>query len=171
MVNTETLRRELTEYDGRNPTILAEMSRRHHDHAAFLSELVSLASDAETVVSEGATWIIKAQLEEGNTLSPQDVQRLVSRLDDVTAWQAQLHICQSLRYIAVPENAAGALEAWLKKIVNAPRPFLRAWALDALCGVLGAGSRTQALLDQMESDEAASVRARVRNLRRAFGNG
>lgn len=57
MVNTETLRRELTEYDGRNPTILAEMSRRHHDHAAFLSELVSLASDAETVVSEGATWI------------------------------------------------------------------------------------------------------------------
>ena len=52
--------------------------------------------------------------------------------------------------------------------LNAPRPFLRAWALNALCHLQGSGAETAALLIRMEADAAASVRARVRNLRRVF---
>ena len=150
---------------------LSEIARRHQDGARFLTELVTLASDVEPVISEGATWIIKAELERGQTLSPQDVLQLASRLDHVTAWQAQLHICQSLRHVAVPEEAVSVLEEWLTALLNAPRPFLRAWAVDGLCRLRGASVETDALLEKMGEDKAASVRARVRNLKRSFGGG
>jgi len=130
---------------------------------------VTLVSDPEQAVSEGATWIIRAELAQGKTLLRDDILRLVSSIDDITAWQAQLHICQSISHIAVPEEAVPAVEVWLETLLSAPRPFLRAWAIDALCHVRGASGKTDALLKRMENDKAASVRARVRNLKRVFG--
>lgn len=171
MPNVDNLRAELAAYDGRSPTILSELSARHRSDADFLSDLVRFVSDATPVISEGATWIIKAELEAGQTLSPHDVQRLIRALDGVTAWQAQLHICQSLRYIPVQQDQTGELETWLNGMLDAPRPFLRAWAVDALCKVHGPSAQTMALLLQMETDKAASVRARVRNLKKDLGIG
>ena len=171
MTSANELREELAAYDGKSPTILSEIAVRHRGGARFLTELVALASDVEPVISAGATWIIKAELERGQRLSPQDVLHLASSLDGVTAWQAQLHICQSIGRVAVPEEAAPALEQWLTALLNAPRPFVRAWALDALCRLRGASVETDALLEHMEKDKAASVRARVRNLKRTVGGG
>ncbi len=168
MANAENLRQELTTYDGRSPTILSEISVRYRDQPNFLSDLVRLAVDENPLISEGATWMLKAELEAGQVCSPQDVKRLVVGLKGVTAWQAQLHICQSIKHITVPQELALELERWLSALLDAPRPFLRAWALDAVCQLRGASPKTKALLAQMETDDAASVRARVRNLKRAF---
>jgi hypothetical protein len=89
----------------------------------------------------------------------------------VTAWQSQLHICQSISYVTVPADLSPDLERWLRPLLDAPRPFLRAWAVDAMCRVYGASRKVTALLKKMETDDAASVRARVRNLSREFGKG
>ena len=169
MATVDNLRNELANYDGQNPSILSEISARHEGQASFLSDLVTLASDEEAVVSEGATWIIKALVEKGRTFRPHDIRRLVGGLDDVTAWQAQLHVCQSIRHVAVPREAEPILEQWVTTLLDAPRPLLRAWALDALCQQRGATSETKSLLKRMEADKAASVRARVRNLMAEFG--
>lgn len=171
MTGSEYLREELSEYDGRSASILSEISMRHRGRARFLSDLVRLASDREPVISAGATWIMKVRLEQGQTLSRHDVGRLVRELEGVTAWQAQLHICQSVGHISVPEALVPDLESWLLQLLDAPRPFLRAWTVDAVCRLWGGSSKTDAVLAQMQSDQAASVRARVRNLKREFGAG
>lgn len=102
-------------------------------------------------------------------LPPHEVERLASRLNDVKTWQTQLHICQSIRYITVPKKSEQSIENWLKKILEARRPFLRAWSVDAYCRSFGGSpQKTKLLLERMEKDEAASVRARVRNLKREF---
>lgn len=170
MANAEYLREELAQYDGRNPAILSEVSERHRTRQGFLSELIVLAPDDEAVISEAATWILKAEIEDGQALAPHCVEQLILCLNGVTAWQAQLHICQSIGKIDVPHGLVLDLSQWLETLLVAPRPFLRAWALDALCQLQGSSPETNALLAQMETDDAASVRARVRNLRRKFGS-
>lgn len=172
MANAENLREALTAYDGRSSAILSEISERYGGEKRFLSELIALAFDFEPAISEGATWILKAELEKGHVLSSQNVEQLTSRLSDVTAWQAQLHICQSIQYLVVPQELELQIELWLKSLLGAPRPFLRAWSVDALCRLRGGSSpKTKILLDEMETDVAASVRARVCNLKREFGAG
>lgn len=170
MAKAKSLREELTAYDGRNPKILSEIIIRCCDQQGFLSDLITLALDKEPIISEGATWILKAELEKGQVLSQRDVNLLVLGLKTVTAWQAQLHICQSIRYFTVPQELESNLEHWLEPLLNAKRPLLRAWSVDAMCRVRGAYSpKTKALLDRMEADDAGSVRARIRNLKREFG--
>lgn len=169
MLSLDRLREELCAYDGRSPTLLSEISVRYRGQTGFQSDLVTLAFDEVPTIADGATWILKAELEDGCVLPPQDVERLAERLNEVKAWQAQLHICQLIRYLKVPEKSEQSFETWLETMLDARRPFLRAWSVDAYCRLCGGNSqKTMSLLDRMKEDEAASVRARVRNLKREF---
>lgn len=158
------VRDALARYDGRSTTILSEISVRHHNRAGFLEALIELAGENDTMVSEGVTWVLKSELETGRRLDEDLTVRLVAAVDTVTAWQAQLHICQIIAYLNVPENAREALRQWLIQRLDADRPFLRAWALDGLCHL--PDTPFGALLDRMADDPSASVQARVRNLRK-----
>ena len=101
----------------------------------FADTLILLAADAADPVSSAATWLIKHVLERGKILSPGQTGKLIEHLPAITAWGAQLHVCQSIRFLAIPPNYAAALLGWLRPLRRHDRPFLRAWALDATCEV------------------------------------
>ncbi len=159
------LRARLTAHDGRSPTIPSEVAAQYRDAPGFLAAVIGLASDKDRMVSEAATWILKAELEAGARLDRALTDGLIDQLDKLEAWQAKLHVCQAVSHLDVPETARETLRAWLTPLLDAERPFLRAWALDALCRL--PGTRVDALLGRMAEDRSASVRARVRNLARA----
>lgn len=155
---------EFAAYDGRSPTILSEISIRYRDRAGFLETLIELVGDKDRLISEGVTWVLKSELDNGRRLDDDLTSRLIAAVDTVTAWQAQLHICQVVAYLKVPERACLPLRQWLIQRLDADRPFLRAWALDGLCHLPDVP--VSSLLDRMADDPSASVRARVKNLRR-----
>lgn len=172
MGNAGSLRASLARYDRRATALLSEISARYKTDTEFLSNLITLTYDEVHAISEGATWILRAELEAGGVLSQQDVERLASRLNDVVAWQAQLHVCKSIRFLAVPKEFGPHVEDWLTTLLDAPRPFLRTWSLDAYCRLCGGNApKTKSLLDRMEQDDSASVRARARGVRREFDAG
>ena len=79
-----------------------------------------------------------------------------------------MHICQSARFLPVDADQALVLAEWLRPLLTAPKPFVRAWSLDAflhVCALLPshAGEGRMAL-EAALNDPAASVRARARNL-------
>jgi len=89
-------------------------------------------------------------------------------MPDLTDWAAVLHLCQSVQYLTVSEENALALAQWLALMLAHQRPFVRAWALDAM-GRLAAQDRRfeeqfAEALGAAQQDPAASVRARARNL-------
>lgn len=163
----DDLRAALRGYDGRALTILSEALARFRDHDGLLDALVELASDENRLLSVASTWMLKAELDDGRRLTSGQADRLLAGIAGVSAWQAQLHLCQSLARIDVPAPRRDPLRAWLMPLLEAERPFLRAWALDALCRLPGEAKARDRLLDRMGKDPAASVRARVRNLRKA----
>ncbi len=153
-------------FDGRSTTILTEAAIRYRDDPGYLDALVSLSVHPDRPVSEGATWMFRAVLKDGIRPTREQVARLIESVSAIEAWQAQLHFCQCVAMLDIPEACRPALVAWLRDRLDAHRPFLRAWALDALCNLEGPTDEVRALLARMASDEAASVRARVRALRR-----
>ena len=127
------LRARLTAFDGRATTILGEAEARFRSRPDYVANLVSLAGDPEPAVSSGATWLIKAHLDAGGTLPAAEGAALLSRLDAIAAWQAQLHLCQIARYLSLEAEQARSFADWLEPLLEHERSFLRAWSLDALC--------------------------------------
>ena len=167
------LRARLTAFDGRATTILGEAEARFRGRPGYLANLVSLAGDPEPAVSSGATWLIKAHLDAGGALPASEADALLSRLDTIVAWQAQLHLCQIARDLRFGAEQARCFADWLEPLLGHERSFLRAWSLDALCRL---ALRDEAYrppakraLQRAALDRAASVAARVRRLQKETG--
>jgi len=169
---TARFRALLLEYDRKSPTVLTEAAVKFRVCPGYFDGLAELAGDDADAVSSGATWLIKHELENGLQPQPEWVRSLAAALDRVGPWDAKLHICQSIRFISLPDDCRSSFHAWLLPLLDHSRAFLRAWALDALCrlsvedGALGATAT--AALDRLAEDPAASVRARVRALKKEF---
>ncbi len=165
------LRDALANFDGKAVSMLSEIRAELGGRKTFIAELVSLAGDDEGAVADGATWLIKNLLEEGKRLTPSQTETLIGRLDAITTWQAQLHVCQSVGHLDVPARRTGAFADWLTPLLHSDRPFLRAWSMDALQHLAARNTklteRAAAALDAAERDPKASVRARARRWRKS----
>ncbi|WP_371224356.1 hypothetical protein [Roseovarius sp. 2305UL8-3] len=159
----------LREFDGVAVSALSEARVAFRDAEGYLDEVIALCGHEEQLLSQGATWILKAELEDGAKLSPQQVSRVMAVLQKVTAWQAALHLCQCLDRLDLDPNQAQATIAWASSYSGHPRPFLRAWSLHVQvmlgCRVKTAWPHVRTVLEEAEHDTAASVRARARKLR------
>lgn len=164
----EKLRQLLLNFDGRALTILGEIEAAFGARCDYVDQLLSLAADNVDTVSSGATWLLKSRLEQQGELSAGQTETLILGINAVRDWSAQLHLCQSIRFLTVTEPLAEPLVSWLEPLLAHPRPFLRAWSLDALCHVAKHNARfmtkAQHALETARADPAASVKARARNI-------
>ena len=165
-----TLEDALRQSDGKGITTLSEIRAAFAGGRTFLSELIGLVGHDETPISDGATWLIKDRLDDGVRLTRSQTEILVGSLHAISSWQAQLHICQSIRHLEISGSLTDDCADWLKPLLRSDRPFLRAWSMDALQW-LGSHSPelagpVEAALTAAEQDSAASVRARARHWRK-----
>jgi len=166
---------DLREYDGRAMTLLGEVQVRFAAAPGYLMSLADLSSCPEAHVSDGATWLLKAHLENGGTLAPLETNRLLESLPTVTDWAAQLHVCQMLQWLNVGKDQAAPVAAWLEPLTKHERPFLRAWSMSALQALAqqhpSHSENAEAALCRAEGDKAASVKARARQVRTGVKRG
>ena len=158
----------LADYDGKRTESLEIFLGSHGPDATLLSQLVDLSLGENRNDANGASWLLKAYLTQGAELAPEVVAALIHGAADVVEPWAQLHICQSIRFITVPTDSAESLGRFLESCRSAPRPFLRAWATDGLQALAAQhpeyeGAAAAALKEALE-DPAASVRARARRI-------
>ena len=164
------LGRQLAAIDPCDARALSQVYQAEHPS---LTMLVGCISDG-SVDTIAVTWLLKHALEQGEPLSVPLTTRLIAALRDDWAWEAELHVCQSVRYMKIDPSQARTLAHWLRKRLAHERAFVRAWSLDALCARAESNHRyrrsADEALDDAETDPAASVRARVRNLRKSRGS-
>jgi hypothetical protein len=167
---TAQLKDELAPYDGRSKALLLAIATQFAPQPNYLDCLILLLGQDQDRLHDGATWLIKHHLEQGAKITATQTQALLSQLEQVTAWVAQLHLCQSLRYLPLTPNQTPPIYQWLTPLLNHKRPFLRAWSLDGLCYLARIDPNLQPqanqALEQAINDPAASVQARARHLHR-----
>ena len=167
-------------YDGRSVDPFRRVAEAVPAEPATLATLVDLCRGGRgraapaPAVQVGATWVLKALLEDGVAPDVATTRALLELPPRLTADDARLHVLQVWPRLALPDpgRAAGrrALEAaWdaARGLVDTRKTFVRAWAYNAL-GVLCAAlpdrrREVEALYAHAAANEPASVRARVRH--------
>ena len=162
------LRRSLDSFDGNAVSMLSETRTRLGDAPGYIPALISLFADTEANISRGATWLWLDHLKTDRAVTPEQWAAIGDQLDPITDWQAVLHILQSVDFLSDLLPNSAALGAFVRQHLHHKRPFVRAWALNALCRLAALdpsliGDATKAHADAL-NDPAASVRARARNL-------
>lgn len=170
---SEALRAALLEFDGKALSYLSETSLQFKQAPDYLETLVGLARDRTAQIDNGATWLIKDHLDQGGALAPELVESLLKQLLTEPSWAAALHILQSVQHLDLTGARDPALFNAVKTYADHPRPFLRAWAMDAMWRMAKAFPDLQAdarqAIDMGLNDAAASVRARARQLSKEAG--
>ncbi|WP_306115870.1 MULTISPECIES: hypothetical protein [unclassified Roseovarius] len=166
------LEQRLLEFDGKAVSCLSEAKAACGAGAGYLDDLVRLCFDRRPLVSSGATWILKAELEAGNRLGDSQRGEIVQALHRITSCQAALHLLQVADLLDLSAAEGSDVADWAGQYADHPRPFLRAWSLHSRVTLAhrfaGPGVDVQELLANAAEDEAASVRARAGKLRKAL---
>lgn len=162
------LRRRLEDFDGKAVTILGEIEHAFIDAPSYMQTLLTLVADQTPHIGNGATWLIKSALEKGHGLTASQALDVCGQIPSLTDWMALLHICQSIRFMSIPPDHASSIMAHLRPLTAHKRPFLRAWALDAIVHIAARhpehAEDARLHLKAGLEDTAASVRARARQL-------
>ena len=133
-------------------------------------ELLGLTATEPGRLGAAATWMLKALLERGLVLERKQVARLGRTLDSLTDPWAALHVCQSVRFFQVTARNVSQFARFFERCAATDQKFLRAWSIDGYWRLAQAHERllprALELLEHGAKDTAASVKARVRNIRR-----
>ena len=139
------------------------------DQPDFEDRLVSaLAGDEE--VHRGATWLLKHHLEHKKSFSDGQIASVFSQLDSLKNWEAKLHILQCLPYLTVSSEHRNGVEEFVRGCLSEINKFVRAWAYNAMyelaCQYPELQPEAEVMFEAASEDEAASVKARVRNIQK-----
>lgn len=165
---TTSLRDALRAFDGKAVSCLSEARVKYEDAPDYLAQLVALAAESEAEISAGATWMLKDHLENGGSLPSELVAPVLRNLTQTPSWSTALHLLQSVQYLDLGGVSDPGFSQAVVEYTGHERPFLRAWAVDALWRLSTAHSNLRPLaenaLETAANDPAASVRARARQI-------
>lgn len=167
-VNSADVKQEIANWDGKAVDVLEVVYDRHCQDAGFGAELVRLLKPP--VSQAGASWLLKRYLELGNVLKVAEVRAVFETLSHLEDWQAKLHLLQCLAYLTIGKRDIKRVEPFLRVCLDENNKFVRAWAYNGFYELALQYPDYQAevnqLLDRGMQDEAASVKARIRNIRK-----
>ena len=159
---------DLGSWDGKSTAVLQSIYERHAVDGDFLPTLLAHLSDVN--LQRASTWLLKRHLEFGNSLSPAECRAVLGNLASQQHWESKLYLLQCLPHLSVAEEDREGLETFLDACVRSDRKFVRAWAYNGFNELALGFPQYREAVDRMlaraSESEVASVRARIRNLRK-----
>ncbi len=132
----------------------------------FVASLTGCMTSNELQV--GATWLLKHALESGCSMTPAQRRNFTLSLKALEDWEARLHALQCFPLDAIDWKQRRAVEAFVRNNLKDSAKFVRAWAYNGFyeLALRFPEYREEALLvlEEGAREEAASVRARIRNV-------
>lgn len=160
----------ILEFDGKTTGSLELACKAAGKDFNGFARLFELAASEDTRLQIAATWVLRKLLEMGAEMTAAQCKTFIETAAAQTAWEAQLHVAQSVQFIRNQDLNARQLAEIIMPWRAAKRPFLRAWTLDALCHLAQRDAELKGMASELvtkaKGDPAASVRARARNLRK-----
>lgn len=167
------LRTLLSGFDGVHTDMLEATATSLKPDSDTLEALCELALSDEGRLQSAATWLLKRYLESGSaTPNLEQSEALLLVLQRDSHWEAKLHVLQMLDQLTLGAGAAPKLWDVLQKQAGQQNKLLRAWSVHGLAVIADQCPEYRELalasLLRAEADEAASVRARIRRLRKTY---
>ncbi|MDJ0757668.1 MAG: hypothetical protein QNJ45_29305 [Ardenticatenaceae bacterium] len=163
-----SLQQALTEWDDKSAADMRTVYSRHLDDDSFTAALIEHI--AHEPWQKGATWLLKRHLEEGNKLTPQEIEAVYHLMPQLVHWETRLHILQCIPFMPIAAAEAEIVYVFLQESLRDKVKFVRAWAYGGFFELAAQhpvyAAEAQQLLDKALTEEAASVKARIRQIMR-----
>ncbi len=163
-----SLEQKTAEWDGKSAAGIKAIFKTYHREDDFADNLISMLEFP--AAQKGASWLLKAFLEDGSSLSTSQVKRLYARMPDLEHWETVLHFLQILPLLTVPLSNKDAVHTFLRQCLNSKNKFVRAWTYNGLHHLAQQhpefAEEVDALLIKALENEAPSVKARIRNIKK-----
>ncbi|WP_420627871.1 hypothetical protein [Candidatus Leptofilum sp.] len=159
-----TLEQQIAAWDGKTAAPLEEIYQSQAATPDFIPVLLLLIATEST--QSGATWLLKYHTDAGNLLPPEILEQIYAQLPSQTQWDAKLHLLQCFPKWPMPETALSSIHPFLHSCLKAQSKFVRAWVYSGFYTLAHQHpqfqAEAQALLAQAHLEEAASIKARIR---------
>ncbi|MEM7131988.1 MAG: hypothetical protein AAF702_37100 [Chloroflexota bacterium] len=156
----------ISEWDGKSTDKLHSVYEIYGQEPGFSAELIVLLTQESH--QKGATWLLKKHFESGSEIEAAQVERVYESLPTFKHWETKLHILQCISYMPISHDGKNHVEAFLQECLTEKNKFVRAWAYNGFYELAVQHAEYQdevgELLDKAMIDEAASVRARIRQI-------
>ena len=163
---------DLLAFDGRHTDVLESIAGSIEPTPEVIGELCDLAATDNPRLQVAATWILKHFRDNGTAFGQSEVEQILDLLGHVGDWEARLHLLQLLPGAPVPQHRERKLYNVLtgNDYLHGSPKFVRAWTYNALAELADRNAALRpgvgTMLASAEQDEAASIRARIRNIRK-----
>ncbi len=119
-----------------------------------------------------ASWFLKRHLETGGRLSGEQINQVYGAAEQLEDWESILHILQCIPYLGIPVTSRATAERFVRHSLQHANKFVRAWAYNGFAELADVYEDLQLevaeLLETAARQEAASVKARIRQVSRRF---
>ena len=161
-----SLKQEILEWDGKSIDDIKKIFEAFKAHANFIDSITVLILERDS--QNGATWLLKAWLESGNKLNQKQIDVIYNALKCLQHWVAKLHVLQCIPYLPIVKSERKSVELFLRITLTDPNKFVRAWSYNGFYELASQHSEyideTKRFFEMAMVDEAASVKARIRNI-------
>ena len=166
------LRARLAAFDGVHTDKLEELAESLSSDPQVLTALCDLALSDDSKLRSAATWLLKRFSEQGVRYKGEQSAVLLGVLYRESHWEAQVHVLQMLDNLVVTAAGAPALWKTLEEMTANSNRLLRTWSYHGLAVLadqhMHYRDEARAWLSRVDSDAAASLRARARRLHKTF---
>ncbi|WP_395373621.1 hypothetical protein [Marinicella sp. W31] len=161
-----TLKEALQSWDGKQTDFIGQIYTDLSQHSDFIEDCIALLQDPK--LQSGASWLLKQHHDSGKRLDEQHITAVFNALEHLEHWQAKLHILQSMAYMRVAKKQLNHVRQFIQLAINDDNKFVRAWGYDGLYQLARQypqySDETREFFSMAMRDEAASVKARIRNI-------
>lgn len=160
------IKHRIATWDGQSVADIKAVYDAHCRDAHFADTIIALA--ATDACEKGATWLLKAWLEAGHRLQPDQTSTVFASLHQLSHWEAKLHVLQCLPFLSITDLQKTPVYHFLRLTLTDHNKFVRAWSYNGLYELSRQHSEylheTRQYFDMAMRDEAPSVKARIRNI-------
>lgn len=161
-----SIEQDISRWDGKSAEDIRVVYGQYCELPDFADKLVELLHDES--LQKGASWLLKVSLESGQALTPNQEKAVLNKLAELEHREAKLHVLQCLPYICIDQQCVQALYYFLRSNLDDDNKFVRAWSYNGFYELSRQcpeyAEETRQYFDLAMRDEAASVKARIRNI-------
>ncbi len=160
----------LRQFDGKHTEPLVPLADDFISSNCNFDELLAIAEHDDVKLQVAATWVLRRCCDNGVSFDEQTTKALIELLSRVSHWEARLHLLQILPSLTIHSGKVSKLWKILVELTGDSNNFVRAWSYNLLAEIGNQYPKRQkevlGLLETADQDKAASVRARIRQIRK-----
>ncbi len=173
---SQTLKQAINGWDGKSSDDIDAIYSGFAHELSLIDDLLLCLND-ETLQS-GATWLFKRHLEGkgvgsnknfgSSKINANQIVCLYKQLPQLKHWSARLHLLQTINVLPIDLAVKEIVEHFLRRCLTDDNKFVRAWAYNGFHLLQQQYPEYKPEVDEFFAlamrDEAASVKARIRNI-------